>query len=52
MEVNHNLFKENKSLLVLFTGDVLLSTLKIPSWILRKIRYNPLLILNLLIRKY
>lgn len=51
MEEKHDLFKENESLLVLFTDDVQSSTLKVPSWILGKIRCNPLLILNLLIRK-
>lgn len=51
MEEKQDLFEENESLLALLTDVVHLSTLKVPSWILRTIRCNLLLIFNLLIRK-
>lgn len=33
MEEKHSLFKEDESLLALFTDDVQLPILKVPSWI-------------------
>lgn len=50
MEEKQDLFEENESLLAFLTDVVHLPTLKFPSQILRKIRGNLLLVLNLLIR--
>lgn len=51
MEEKHNLFKEHESLLALFTDDVQLIILKVPSWISERLGVTPLLDLSLLIRK-